>query len=38
MYCATAAGEVFASEDGGLSWTDRHLPEGATQIYGMGCA
>lgn len=38
MYCATSAGEVFASEDGGESWADRHLPEGATQVYAMGCA
>jgi len=38
MYCATSGGEVFASEDGGESWAERHLPEGATQVYAMGCA
>jgi photosystem II stability/assembly factor-like uncharacterized protein len=38
MYCATTVGEVFASEDGGQSWFERHLPEGATQVYAMGCA
>jgi photosystem II stability/assembly factor-like uncharacterized protein len=38
MYCATTVGEVFASEDGGQSWAERHLPEGATQVYAMGCA
>jgi photosystem II stability/assembly factor-like uncharacterized protein len=38
MYCATTVGEVFASEDGGQSWVERHLPEGATQVYAMGCA
>jgi photosystem II stability/assembly factor-like uncharacterized protein len=38
MYCATTGGEVFVSEDGGQSWADRHLPEGATQVYAMGCA
>jgi photosystem II stability/assembly factor-like uncharacterized protein len=38
MYCATTGGEVFASEDGGQSWAERHLPEGATQVYAMGCA
>ncbi len=38
MYCATTGGEVFASEDGGHSWAERHLPEGATQIYAMVCA
>ncbi|HXJ80049.1 MAG TPA: hypothetical protein VMS64_15355 [Candidatus Methylomirabilis sp.] len=38
MYCATSGGEVFASEDGGHNWTGRPLPEGATQVYAMGCA
>jgi photosystem II stability/assembly factor-like uncharacterized protein len=38
MYCATAGGEVFASEDGGGSWAERPLPEGATQVYAMACA
>jgi len=38
MYCATSGGEVFASKDGGQSWAARHLPEGATQVYAMGCA
>jgi photosystem II stability/assembly factor-like uncharacterized protein len=38
MYCATTGGEVFASEDGGGSWGERHLPEGATQVYAMACA
>jgi photosystem II stability/assembly factor-like uncharacterized protein len=38
MYCATTGGEVFTSEDGGQSWAERHLPEGATQVYAMGCA
>jgi photosystem II stability/assembly factor-like uncharacterized protein len=38
MYCATTGGEVFASEDGGQSWAERPLPEGATQVYAMGYA
>jgi len=38
MFCATSGGEVFASEDGGESWAARPLPEGATQVYAMGCA
>jgi photosystem II stability/assembly factor-like uncharacterized protein len=38
MYCATSGGEVFASDDAGLSWTEHHLPDGATQVYAMGCA
>ncbi len=38
VYCATSGGEVFASEDGGLHWVARPLPDGATQVYAMGCA
>jgi photosystem II stability/assembly factor-like uncharacterized protein len=38
MYCATSGGEVFASEDGGQHWVEHPLPEGATQVYAMGCA
>jgi photosystem II stability/assembly factor-like uncharacterized protein len=38
MFCAASGGEVFASEDGGESWTERPLPEGASQVYAMGCA
>ena len=37
MYCATTGGEVFASEDGGQSLAERHLPDGATQVYAMAC-
>ena len=38
MFCATTGGEVFASEDGGKLWTERPLPEGATQVYAVACA
>jgi len=38
MYCASGAGEVFASEDAGKSWAARPLPAGATQVYAMACA
>ena len=38
MFCATSGGEVFASDDGGGSWSERPLPAGATQIYALGCA
>ena len=38
MYCVSSGGEVFASEDGGHRWTERQLPEGATQVYAMACA
>jgi photosystem II stability/assembly factor-like uncharacterized protein len=38
MYAAASGGEVFASVDGGSTWAERHLPEGATQVYSMACA
>jgi len=38
MYAAASGGEVFASADGGQSWAERHLPEGASQVYSMACA
>jgi photosystem II stability/assembly factor-like uncharacterized protein len=38
MHCATSGGEVFASEDGGQSWSERPLPAGATQVYALACA
>ena len=38
MYAAASGGEVFASADGGQSWAEHHLPEGATQVYSMACA
>ncbi len=38
MYCVSSGGEVFASDDGGQHWTERRLPEGATQVYAMACA
>jgi photosystem II stability/assembly factor-like uncharacterized protein len=37
MYCATNGGEVFASDDGGQTWTSHPLPEGATQVYALAC-
>ncbi len=37
MYCATNGGEVFASQNGGETWTTHALPEGATQVYALAC-
>jgi photosystem II stability/assembly factor-like uncharacterized protein len=37
MYCATSGGEVFASQDGGQTWSMHNLPEGATQVYALAC-
>ena len=37
MYCGTATGEVFGSQDGGETWDATPLPEGATQLYSLAC-
>jgi len=37
MFCATSAGEVWGSTDGGDSWTAHPLPEGANQVYALAC-
>ena len=37
MCCATTGGEVFASSDGGDSWSAHPLPEEASQVYALAC-
>ena len=37
MFCATNGGEVFASPDGGQTWSAHPLPDGATQVYALAC-
>ncbi len=37
MYCASQNGQVFASHDGGQSWSTHPLPEGAAQVYSLAC-
>ena len=37
MCCATSDGEVFASHDGGHTWSAHPLPQGATQVYSLAC-
>ena len=37
MYCASSNGQVWGSSDGGETWTDHPLPEGARQVYSMAC-
>jgi len=36
--CNCDLGALFRSKDGGASWAERPLPEGATQVYAMACA
>jgi photosystem II stability/assembly factor-like uncharacterized protein len=38
MYCSTFGGEVFASQDGGQTWSTHPLPAGATQVYALACS
>lgn len=35
MCCATNGGEVFASQDGGQTWSAHPMPDDATQIYAL---
>jgi photosystem II stability/assembly factor-like uncharacterized protein len=37
VYSASNGGEVFASQDGGQTWSAHALPEGATQVYALAC-
>ena len=37
MFCATSAGDVYASRDSGDTWSTHPLPEGASQVYSLAC-
>jgi photosystem II stability/assembly factor-like uncharacterized protein len=38
VYCATRGGQVFGTQDGGASWREYPLPEGAQDVYAVACA
>ena len=38
MYCATNGGQVFGSANGGHTWSEYPLPEGADQLYALACS
>ena len=38
MYVASNGGQVFGSRNGGHTWGDYPLPEGATQLYSLACS
>ena len=38
MCCASKNGQVFASADGGTTWTDYPLPTGSSQVYCLATA
>jgi photosystem II stability/assembly factor-like uncharacterized protein len=37
VYCSTSTGQVYGSLDGGKSWNEHPLPEGADQVYALAC-
>jgi photosystem II stability/assembly factor-like uncharacterized protein len=38
IVCATRGGQVFATGDGGATWTESRLPAGAQDVYTVACA
>jgi photosystem II stability/assembly factor-like uncharacterized protein len=38
VYCAARRGQVFGTEDGGRSWTETQLPDGAQGVYAIAAA
>jgi len=37
VYGLSKAGQVFGTQDGGISWVERHLPEGVGDCYAIAC-
>ena len=37
VYGVTKAGQVFGTQDGGISWTERRLPAGVGDCYAIAC-
>jgi photosystem II stability/assembly factor-like uncharacterized protein len=37
VYGISKSGQVFATEDGGDSWTTRKLPDGVGDCYAVAC-
>ena len=38
VYCAARRGQIFGTEDGGVTWREFPLPEGVEGVYGLACA
>lgn len=38
VYCAARRGQVFGTEDGGVSWRTYDLPDGVEGVYALACA
>ena len=38
VYCVSRCGQVFGTEDGGLSWRVYALPHGVRDVYAVACA
>ena len=37
VYCATRGGQVFGTQDGGRTWQEHRLPDGAEDVYAIAC-
>ena len=37
VYGVSKAGQVFGTQDGGISWVERRLPEGVGDCYAIAC-
>jgi len=37
VFCATRGGQVFGTQDGGATWREYPLPEGAQDVYAIAC-
>jgi len=38
VYCATRGGQVFGTQDGGVTWHEYPLPENIQDVYAVACA
>lgn len=37
VYCASRAGQVFGTRDGGRTWSESQLPDGVDDVYAIAC-
>ena len=37
IYCVTRMGQVFGTENAGLSWREYRLPAGVEDVYAIAC-
>jgi photosystem II stability/assembly factor-like uncharacterized protein len=37
VYCVSRGGQVFGTQDGGVTWAEHHLPDGVQDVYAIDC-